>query len=122
LKLDRQTIVAVVAALQEWLETDHDARLAGYERRLEAMAAELRGAPGVTLRVAHTEGPSPRVLWLNLDPARAHHDAATVAKSLMTGNPAVAVNREGDAILVNPVTLREEDDGVVASRLGQLLL
>jgi hypothetical protein len=33
LKLDRQTIVAVVTALQEWFETDHDARLAGYEQR-----------------------------------------------------------------------------------------
>ena len=46
LKLDRQTIVAVVTALQEWFETDHDARLAGYEQRLKAMASELEGAPG----------------------------------------------------------------------------
>ena len=45
LKLDRQTIVAVVTALQEWLETDHDARLASYDRRLKAMATELEGAP-----------------------------------------------------------------------------
>ena len=29
----------------------------------------------------------------------------------------------GDAaIIINPVTLREEDDGVVASRLGELIL
>src|SRR5438874_2088177 len=49
LKLDRQTIVAVVAALEEWFEIDHDARLAGYERRLQALAAELDGAPGVTI-------------------------------------------------------------------------
>ena len=31
LKVDRQTIVAVVAALREWLDTDDSARLAGYE-------------------------------------------------------------------------------------------
>jgi hypothetical protein len=44
-------------------------------------------------------------------------------KGLWSGTPAIAVNREGDAaVLVNPVTLREEDDAVVASRLGELLL
>src|ERR671929_1513989 len=51
LKVDRQTIVAVVAALQEWLETDHEARIADYERRLQAMAAELEGAPGVSVSI-----------------------------------------------------------------------
>jgi L-seryl-tRNA(Ser) seleniumtransferase len=123
LKLDRQTIVAVVTALQEWLETDHDARLAGYERRLKAMAAELDGAPGVTIDLVNGEGSAPRVLRLTFDPARGRHDASAVVKSLWSGVPAIAVDRDGDAaIIINPVTLREEDDGVVASRLGELIL
>jgi hypothetical protein len=41
---------------------------------------------------------------------------------LLKGNPAVAVGREEDTIIVNPVTVREEDVGVIASRLGTLLL
>jgi L-seryl-tRNA(Ser) seleniumtransferase len=123
LKLDRQTIVAVVTALQEWLETDHDARLAGYERRLKAMAAELDGAPGGTVELVHGEGASPRVLRLSFDPARGRYDAASVLNKLWSGVPAIAVGREGDtAISINPVTLREEDDAVIASRLGELLL
>ncbi len=122
LKLDRQTIVAVVTALQEWLETDHDARLAGYERRLKAMAAEIDGAPGVTLSMVNGDGPAPRVLRLTFDPTRGRHDASGVVKGLWSGVPAIAVGRDGDAITINPVTLREEDDGVVASRLGELLL
>ena len=123
LKLDRQTIVAVVTALQEWLETDHDARLADYERRLKAMAAELNGAPGVTIDLVNGDGPAPRVLRLSFDPARGRYDAATVLNKLWSGVPAIAVGRDGDAaITVNPVTLREEDDGVVASRLGELIL
>lgn len=123
LKLDRQTIVAVVTALEEWLETDHDARLASYERRLQAIAAELEGAPGVTIRLVNGDGPAPRVLQLTLDSARGRHDATGVVDGLWAGVPAIAVGRDGgDAILINPVTLREEDDGVVASRLGALLL
>ena len=62
------------------------------------------------------------MLRLTLDPARARHDAAGVVKGLLAGTPSIAVNREAESILVNPVTLREEDDGLVASRLGMLLM
>jgi L-seryl-tRNA(Ser) seleniumtransferase len=120
LKLDRQTIVAVVTALQEWLETDHDARIAGYERRLEAMAAELQGAPGVSVKIVHGDGPKPRLLQLSFDGAR--YDAVGLQKALFSGNPAIAVDRDGDVININPVTLGEEDDGLVVSRVGALIL
>jgi L-seryl-tRNA(Ser) seleniumtransferase len=122
MKVDRQTIVAVVTALQEWLEMDHDARLAGYEKRLQAMASELEGAPGVSMSIVRGEGPAPRLLRLALDPAQARSDAAGLVQALLAGSPAIAVGRDGEAITVNPVTLREEDDGVVVSRLGTLLL
>jgi L-seryl-tRNA(Ser) seleniumtransferase len=122
LKLDRQTIVAVVAALEEWLEMDHDARLRGYERRLEAMRSELDGAPGVSLEILSGDGPAPRTLRIALGPG-ARYDAQGLANALMSDTPAIAVGRAGDnAVLINPVTLREEDDATVASRLGRLLL
>lgn len=123
LKVDRQTIVAVVAALREWLDTDHEARLAGYERRLTAMQSELGGAPGVTLSIRHDEGPAPQVLRIEIEPAAARHSVGQVVESLWNGTPAIAVGRDGDAaVLVNPVTLSPQDDGTVVSRLGNLLL
>jgi D-glucosaminate-6-phosphate ammonia-lyase len=122
LKVDRQTIVAVVTALQEWLETDHEARIAGYERRLEAMSRELEGAPGVSRSIVRDEGSSPIVLRLTLDASQARSDAAGVARALRAGNPGIAVKQEGNEISINPVTLREEDDGLVISRIGALLM
>lgn len=122
MKLDRQTIVAVVTALQEWFETDHDARIAGYERRLLAMRSELDGAPGVALSLVRGNGPEPLTLRLDIDASQARDSAAGIADSLMAGTPAIAVRQINDAIIVNPVTLREEDDGIVISRLGTLLL
>jgi hypothetical protein len=62
------------------------------------------------------------VLRLTIDPARARDDAAGVAKALMGGSPAVAVGLWENTLSINPVTLREEDDGIVVSRLGTLLL
>jgi L-seryl-tRNA(Ser) seleniumtransferase len=123
LKVDRQTIVAVVAALHEWLETDHEARLAGYERRLQAIASELQGAAGIGLSIVHDEGPAPRVLRLEVDASQARLDVTGIVQGLWSGTPAIAVNRFGDtAVLVNPATFPKEDDPVVASRLGNLLL
>jgi L-seryl-tRNA(Ser) seleniumtransferase len=123
LKVDRQTIVAVVAALREWLDTDHEARLAGYERRLKAMMSELQGAPGVQLSIGSAEGPAPRVLRLDVDPAAARHNVPELVDALWSGSPAIAVGREADAaVIINPVTLQEQDDGTVVSRLGNLLL
>jgi L-seryl-tRNA(Ser) seleniumtransferase len=123
LKLDRQTIVAVVTAMQEWFEMDHEQRIANFDRRLQAMGDELRGAPGVDLSVVPGNGPRPRVLRLGIDPNRARHDVNGLVNALWNGTPAIAVDREGDkAVIINPVTLKEEDDAVVASRLGQLLL
>ncbi len=123
LKLDRQSIVAVVTALQEWFEMDHEARLASYERRLQVIASELEGAPGVTPSIVRNDGPSARVLRLAIDPGKARGDVATIVDTLWSGTPAIAVGRDGDAaITVNPSTLREEDDGLVAARIGNLLL
>lgn len=122
LKLDRQTIVAVVTALQEWFELDHAARLEGYERRLNAIAETIHGLPGVTQRMVHGDGPEPRMLRLTIDSARARTDAAGALKAMLAGTPAIAVDDEGeDWIAINPVTLRPEDDALVASRLREVL-
>lgn len=123
LKVDRQTIVAVVTALREWLDTDHEARIAGYERRLAAIRSELEGAPGVELSVVHGEGPAPCVLRLAVDAKTARSDVDGIVSGLWAGTPRIAIGRDGDAaVLVNPVTFSEDDDGVVASRLGNLIL
>jgi len=120
LKLDRQTIVAVVVALEEWLETDHEARVAGYERRLQAISQEIAGAPGVTSTIKSSEGPSPRVLQLTLDGARLDADGLT--RALWAGTPAIAIVREtANLVTINPVTVRPEQDERIAARLRELL-
>ena len=47
----------------------------------------------------------------------------SLVDGLWSGTPSIAVDyRGGDYVDVNPVTLQERDDGLVASRLGNLLL
>jgi D-glucosaminate-6-phosphate ammonia-lyase len=121
MKLDRQEIVAVVVALQEWMAMDHERRVAGLERRLEMIGSRLRDATGVRLELQRQEGSSPRVLRIDVDSAAARMGAETVARRLRESNPMVYVLSNADSVFVNPSTLSDGDAEVVAQRLAELL-
>lgn len=48
-KLDRHTVIGTLAALEEWLVMDHDARLRGYARRVQTIAKHLGLLRGISL-------------------------------------------------------------------------
>jgi L-seryl-tRNA(Ser) seleniumtransferase len=120
LKLDRQEIIAVVTALEEWFSMDHDARLAAQERRLAPFADRLSGAPGVTVTLVKANGPAPRTLLIQLGPS-ARHDTASLVKALREDTPAIAVGQSPEGIIVNVSTVWDGDEEIVADRLARLL-
>jgi len=121
MKLDRQEIIAVVVALQEWLTMDHERRLADLESKLTTIGRQLDGLRGVRLDYLQREGSSPRVLQIRLDPNTAHLDARTLAQRLREGNPMVYVGAGSDAITINPTTLSDDDAQIVGQRITSLL-
>ena len=121
LKLDRQEIVGVVTAVQEWFSMDHEKRVADLERRLGAWQRVLQGAPGLAFELVRGEGPAPRTLRVTIDPAKARRDAAGLVEGLRAGSPMILVASNADSITLNPSTVRPEDDGFVAGRLRELL-
>jgi L-seryl-tRNA(Ser) seleniumtransferase len=121
LKLDRQEVIGVVVALQDWMAMDHDRRLARLEQRLEVVTRALRGAPGVTVELRKAEGSSPRTLLVQVDPAVARRDAPAVIAALREGNPSVAVSPEGAGFSVNVATVWDGDEEIIAQRLRALL-
>jgi seryl-tRNA(Sec) selenium transferase len=122
LKLDRQEIVAVVAALEEWLAMDHDQRLAGQEQTLRTIGQELDGLPGVQVEYLRRDGAAPRLLRVQIDPAAAARAAPVVIADLRAGSPPIYVGTEPDALLVNPSTLFPGEEQIVAQRLRALLM
>ncbi len=122
LKLDRQEIVAVVVALQDWMAMDHGRRLADLERRLRAIGERLEGLPGVSLEYIERVGASPRVLRVAIDPATAKRSATEVVAGLREGSPAVYVGGDQDGLLVNAACLREGEEEIVAGRIRALLV
>jgi seryl-tRNA(Sec) selenium transferase len=49
LKMDRQTVIAVLVALEEWLSLDHAQRFAQYERQVGLLKGKLSGLKGLKL-------------------------------------------------------------------------
>jgi D-glucosaminate-6-phosphate ammonia-lyase len=121
LKLDRQEIVGVVVALQEWMAMDHDRRLARQEQRLSTVSRAVEGLAGVSTEVVRSEGAAPRVLRVAIDAAAAKHSADAVARALREGSPSIVVSPDDGAIVVNVSTVHEGDEEVIARRLRELL-
>ncbi|MBI2506376.1 MAG: aminotransferase class V-fold PLP-dependent enzyme [Candidatus Latescibacteria bacterium] len=118
LKLDRQEVVGVVAALREWLSMDHQARFAASGRRGQGLRQALEGLPGLTFAPAAGEAP-----WLRVefDAQLAGQSAAQVAARLREGQPSIWVGVQERALAFDLGTVWEGDEVVIARQLRAAL-
>jgi L-seryl-tRNA(Ser) seleniumtransferase len=127
MKVDRQEIFACVAALREWLTMDHEARLAVYAERVDALLSALRDLTDVeATRISEHEPPSASfrdgVRVLLKDGSRL--DAGSAAEALRQGEPSIwvrDVGGRGDRFDVSVGFLDEDEVDVVARRLREVL-
>ena len=131
MKVDRQEVIAVYAALREWLTTDHESRFASYEARISELRADLEGIPHIQLSTHPEQGP-PEGLAVNLDAEKLGKTAAEVSAELRAGNPSIWVRgptRGGpddyppgqEFFIVRMPTLKTGGEKVIAERLKQIL-
>ena len=118
MKLDRQEIIAVVVALQEWLTMDHQARFQSYERRVKGLQKEMEGVSHVGMA---PYGEPVIGLCITLDEKALGKTAAWIADTLREGDPSIWLRSEANAIIVSMPTLMEGDEFVIADELKRLL-
>jgi D-glucosaminate-6-phosphate ammonia-lyase len=123
-KMDRQTVVATVLALEEWLTMDHDARWQTYRQQVEALRAGLAELPDATLTpmcftMDERLVPEP-VNCLVVEFVRnARRSATDVAHALAAGNPSIRCIVEGDALVFVVETVRAGEEAVIVERVLQ---
>ena len=115
MKLDRQEVVAVVIALQEWMRMDHAIRFEGYERRAHELAKHLEGIPGVCAT------PTSQAVQVTFDESTLGKTTAQIESELKAGDPSIWAHTSGDAIVFSAVTLVDGDEQIIADRLKSLL-
>ena len=123
MKADRQEIVGLVTALEEWVKTDHEERLVRYGVRFSAIERAVQGVSGVKeTRVVPTNNFVGLMLHLALDTDKLGKTATDVFNELLDTTPRIRLAVEGeDTLTVNVHTLNEGEEHIIADRLRDLL-
>ena len=118
LKIDRQEVVGVVAALRHWLEMDHGERFAAAARRGRNLCAALQSLEGIELP---DTGEGMATLALKLDEEALGKTAADLDEELRGGNPSIWTDPGDGVIRFFMFTVEDGDELVIAGRLWELL-
>lgn len=121
-KVDRQEMVGVVAAVREWLTTDHEERFAEYDRRIAKMQNSLESTAGVTTNALRlTVGGSSYGLMLELDPAVIGTGVEELVDDLKSGTPSIWTRVVGGTMLLAVNCLAPGEAETVGDRIASVL-
>ena len=122
MKVDRQEIVGLLTAIDNWFSTDHDQRSKDQDTRYDAISQVLEGIPGVSTEIVHAErSHTLSSLHVTVDEATVGMNAEQVNDALEAGTPRIRASAGDDAVVVNAYTLREGEELIVANRLKEVL-
>ncbi len=123
LKMDRQIVVAVLAALEEWLAMDHAARYADYRRKVEMLEDDLSSVPGLvlepkcfTMDERFIDAPV-NALLVTFDKSRCGCSAGEMARRLEQDHPSIAAIVEGSRIGFVMDVLEDNEVRLIGTRI-----
>lgn len=123
MKVGKEEMLGVLAAVEWSLNQDEAATLAGYEAVVMGWLAGLQGMDGVTVSRGYPSEagqPHSRAIVRIAPPCPLTRDQ--LADQLWESNPRIAVSKIGtDTIALNPQTLEADEDRLVLQAIQQLL-
>ena len=125
MKVGKEELLALLAAVEWTLEQDEDAMLAGYERMVDRWIAGLQGLPGVVVERGYpSEAGQPHSRAIVRLSTTCGWTRDGLVAALWDRDPRIAVGTfrlPDDAIALNPQTLEPGEDAVVLDALVSLL-
>lgn len=120
MKVGKEEMLGLLAAVEWSLSLDEPALLARYERQVARVVDAVRNIPGVAAErdfPSEAGQPMPRAL-VRFDAAALGFDRDEVVRRLGEGDPYVEVAKSGaDGIWINPQTLEDGEEAIVVDRL-----
>lgn len=124
MKVGKEELGGILAAVEWYLRQDHRAILQRYEDVVQMFVQRFDGKrPGIGARrdfPSEAGQPHPRAL-ITIDPTTVGFGIDHVVKALRDGEPSIAVAGSRDGIYLNPQTLQEGEEKIVARRLAEVL-
>jgi uncharacterized pyridoxal phosphate-dependent enzyme len=124
MKVGKEEIMGLVAAVHRFLDQDEAAELAAWERQAATIAGSVENVPGVLASIVAREPPAapwivPRA-YVRLD-ASAPMTEARLERELEAGDPPIVTRRTGLGMMFDPMTLEPGEEELIARRLRELL-
>jgi L-seryl-tRNA(Ser) seleniumtransferase len=120
MKVNKEEMVGMLAALELYLEKDHEQERRDFEKRAEEIRKSAAAVPGVKAEVFVPEVanhvPHVRISWNT-----ARMTPADVVKAMRDGEPSIGTRSEGDTIVIGVWMMRPGEEKIVARRLREVL-
>jgi L-seryl-tRNA(Ser) seleniumtransferase len=120
MKVGKEEMVGLVAAVEWYLGQDEPALIERYERQVARVVESVGNIPGLTAQrdfPSEAGQPMPRAL-VRLDATKIGLDRDEIVRRLHEGDPYVEVANSGkDGIWINPQTLEDGEEKIVIDRL-----
>ena len=126
MKVSKEDMIALLAAVERFVKLDHQAEWREWERRIGVLEATLKDVP--TLQIERIVPPIanhvPHAL-LTWDEGRLKITPAQLTSALMEADPPIQIGRvsgTGDkGVLISVLTLQTGEERIVADRLRAIL-
>jgi L-seryl-tRNA(Ser) seleniumtransferase len=122
LKVNKEEMVGMLAALELYLGKDHAREQRDFEKRAETIRASAAAVSGVKAEVFVPEVanhvPHVRISW---DGAAKGITPGDVVRAMRDGEPSIGTRSEGNSIVVGVWMMRPGEDKIVARRLREVL-
>ena len=126
MKVDKETVMGLVRAVELYLEEDHEGRMARWEDQVNTLVKELEPVEGLHVESGLPAQPFcqpatiPRV-YLNFDEELTGLDREKAKALLMDGEPSVATETYNDSLVLNPHMLGEGEEEIVVRRIKEII-
>lgn len=122
MKAAKEEVMGLLAAVEQWVERDHDAEWREWERRLQVVEDSVSGIDTVSCarRQPGRSNVSP-VSTISWDSERLGVTPEGAARALAEGEPRVEMFTHASGVSVMPYMMEPGDEQMVARRLPQVL-
>ena len=121
MKVNKEEMLGMLAALELYLEKDHEKENREFEKRAETIRSSAVSVPGVKAEIFVPEVanhvPHLRISW----DGGQRSEAEAVVTALRDGEPSIGIRSEGPALVIGVWMMRQGEEKVVAKRLRQEL-
>lgn len=126
MKVGKEDMVALAAAVERFVKLDHEAEWKEYERRLAVIETAVKTVRGVECeRITPPVANHVPHLVIDWDPKQVKISKENVTRQLAAGDPSIRIGRVPGTgtkgILISVLTLQAEEEDIVAARLKEFL-